>query len=61
MLYCNNEFEAVSAFTGEELVGSRHNIVRHPDMPPPVYEHTWQCLKAEINFARSTDCFILHL
>ncbi|EBA01158.1 aerotaxis receptor Aer-2 [Marinobacter sp. ELB17] len=40
-------FEAVSGFTREELIGSPHNIVRHPDMPPPVYEHIWQCLKAE--------------
>ena len=47
ILYCNDVFEAVSGFTREELIGSPHNIVRHPDMPPPVYEHMWQCLKAE--------------
>lgn len=47
ILYCNDEFEAVSGFTRKELIGSPHNIVRHPDMPPLVYEHMWQCLKAE--------------
>jgi aerotaxis receptor len=46
ILYCNDEFEAVSGFTRTELIGSPHNIVRHPDMPPSVYEHMWQCLKA---------------
>ncbi|MCL1485326.1 MAG: PAS domain-containing protein [Marinobacter sp.] len=47
ILYCNDVFEAVSGFTREERIGSPHNIVRHPDMPPSVYEHMWQCLKAE--------------
>lgn len=46
ILYCNDEFEAISGFTRKELIGSPHNIVRHPDMPPSVYEHMWQCLKA---------------
>jgi len=46
ILYCNDEFEAVSGFTRAELIGSPHNIVRHPEMPPAVYEHMWQCLKA---------------
>ena len=46
ILYCNDEFEAISGFTRAELIGSPHNIVRHPDMPPSVYEHMWQCLKA---------------
>ena len=46
ILYCNDEFEAVSGFTRQELIGSQHNIVRHPDMPARVYEHMWQCLKA---------------
>ena len=44
--YCNDEFEAVSGFTRDELIGSPHNLVRHPDMPPAVYEHMWACLKA---------------
>jgi len=46
ILYCNDEFEVVSGFTRQELIGSPHNIVRHPDMPPAVYAHMWQCLKA---------------
>jgi aerotaxis receptor len=47
ILYCNDVFEATSGFTRKELIGSPHNIIRHSGMPPPVYEHMWQCLKAD--------------
>jgi aerotaxis receptor len=46
LTYCNDEFVAVSGFTREQLIGSAHNIVRHPDMPPVVFEHMWSHLKA---------------
>jgi PAS domain S-box-containing protein len=34
ILSCNDEFQAISGYTRQELIGSPHNIVRHPDMPP---------------------------
>ncbi|ROL65626.1 chemotaxis protein [Pseudomonas protegens] len=43
--YCNDEFVAVSGFSREELIGSPHNIVRHPDMPEAVFAHMWSYLK----------------
>lgn len=46
IIYCNDDFESISGFTRAELIGSPHNIVRHPEMPPAVYTHMWQCLKA---------------
>lgn len=46
IVYCNDEFVAISGFNREELIGSPHNIVRHPDMPPAVYENMWSYLKA---------------
>lgn len=46
LTYCNDEFVAVSGFTREQLIGSPHNIVRHPDMPPAIFEHMWSHLKA---------------
>lgn len=44
--HCNRAFIEVSGFTEDELIGKAHNIVRHPDMPPAVYETMWSYLKA---------------
>ncbi|WP_417565235.1 PAS domain-containing methyl-accepting chemotaxis protein [Marinobacter sp.] len=44
--YCNNEFEEISGFSRDELVGQAHNIIRHPDMPPTVFKDMWEYLKA---------------
>ena len=46
IMYCNDEFVSVSGYTREELIGSPHNLVRHPDMPVPVFELMWGYLKA---------------
>ncbi|MFC0312509.1 methyl-accepting chemotaxis protein [Chromohalobacter canadensis] len=43
--YANPAFVEISGFTYDELVGSPHNIVRHPDMPPLAYENLWATLK----------------
>ncbi|UYP84325.1 methyl-accepting chemotaxis protein [Pseudomonas asiatica] len=44
--YCNPEFAAISGYSEAELIGSPHNLVRHPDMPPAVYQLMWSYLKA---------------
>lgn len=44
--YCNAEFAAISGFNRAELIGSPHNLVRHPDMPDAVFQQMWQYLKA---------------
>ncbi|MCQ4319939.1 methyl-accepting chemotaxis protein [Stutzerimonas stutzeri] len=46
ILYCNDEFVAISGYSRAELIGSDHNLVRHPDMPPAVFEVMWRYLKA---------------
>lgn len=46
ILYCNDEFVAVSGYSRAELIGSDHNLVRHPDMPPAIFREMWSYLKA---------------
>lgn len=44
--YANKDFIQVSGFSEAELVGSSHNIVRHPDMPTAAFADMWRSLKA---------------
>lgn len=48
--HCNDEFEEVSGFTREELIGKNHNIIRHPDMPPAVFKEMWATLERGKNW-----------
>ena len=43
--YANPEFIEVSGFSEAELLGSPHNIVRHPDVPPALFDNMWHTLK----------------
>ena len=43
--YCNDYFVEISGYSKEELIGSPHNIVRHPDMPKIVFKLLWQTIK----------------
>lgn len=40
----NSVFEKFSVYTEAELVGSPHNILRHPEMPAGIFELIWQRL-----------------
>lgn len=44
--YCNNAFCEVSGFLENELIGHAHNIIRHPDVPPRVFQHAWDTIEA---------------
>lgn len=39
--YANPVFIEVSGYSEEELVGSPHDIVRHPDMPRTIFKILW--------------------
>ena len=43
--YANPAFVEVSGYSREELLGSPHNIVRHPDMPPEAFGDLWETVK----------------
>ncbi|NLY04349.1 MAG: PAS domain S-box protein [Campylobacter sp.] len=39
--FVNDEFCNISKFSREELLGKDHNIVRHPDVSPKIFENLW--------------------
>ena len=47
--YCNDYFKEVSGYSEQELIGSAHNIVRHPDMPKVVFKLLWQTISSGKN------------
>lgn len=42
----NDVFTRVSGFAESELIGSAHNIIRHPDMPRVAFQLLWETLNA---------------
>jgi len=42
--YGNEIFIEFSGYSEEELLGSQHNIIRHPDMPRAVFHLLWDYL-----------------
>lgn len=50
ILYANRIFIALSGYTEGELLGSQHNIIRHPDMPRSVFKLLWDHIAAGQEF-----------
>ena len=44
--YASEAFVEISGFSREELIGSSHNIVRHPEMPEWAFADLWSTVKA---------------
>lgn len=49
--YGNRIFIEFSGYTEAELLGSQHNIVRHPDMPRAVFKLLWDAIQG------GNECF----
>jgi len=43
--FANKDFVEVSGYSEAELVGTAHNLIRHPDMPAVAFEIMWKTLK----------------
>ncbi len=41
----NDYFVEICSYTKDELIGSPHNIVRHPDMPRAIFYLMWKYIK----------------
>jgi aerotaxis receptor len=46
IVFANHVFVEMSGFTEQELIGSPHNIVRHPLMPQEAFANLWATIKA---------------
>jgi aerotaxis receptor len=42
--YANRKFCELSGYSKNELVGSNHNIIRHPHMPRALFKELWSSL-----------------
>lgn len=42
----NKYFREISGYTEKELLGSPHNIIRHPDMPKIIFKIMWNRLQS---------------
>jgi len=45
IIYGNKIFIKISGYEESELLGSPHNMLRHPDMPKVVFKLLWERLK----------------
>ena len=43
--FVNDDFVEMSGYAYEELMGSPHNILRHPEMPAEAFRDLWQTVK----------------
>ncbi|MFA6189295.1 MAG: response regulator [Sulfuricurvum sp.] len=48
--YVNEEFCHISGYTVQELLGQPHNIIRHPDNAPELFEQMWNMLQSKKTF-----------
>jgi PAS domain S-box-containing protein len=46
IIYTSEAFCNISGYTKKELLGSKHNIVRHPDMPKNIFENMWKTIQS---------------
>ena len=44
--YANDKFCEISGYSKEELLGSDHNIIKHPDVPAEIFEDLWATIKS---------------
>ncbi len=50
IVQCNDIFAKISGWSEEELMGSNHNMIRHPDMPQIAFQLAWDNIRDKKEF-----------
>lgn len=50
IVYANRIFIGISGYSEADLIGSQHNIIRHPDMPRSIFKLLWETIAAGQEF-----------
>jgi len=50
IIYCNEIFTKMAGYSPSDLIGSNHNVIRHPDMPKFAFKHLWNVIKEKKEF-----------
>ncbi|MBS4068374.1 EAL domain-containing protein [Sulfurimonas sp. RIFOXYB12_FULL_35_9] len=45
--YVNEEFEKISGYSKDELIGKGHNILRHPQTPKSTFKDLWETIQSK--------------
>ena len=46
IIYASEAFCKISKYTKDELLGKKHNIVKHEDMPDEIFKELWETVKS---------------
>lgn len=47
LTHANDAFIEISGYSQEELIGKPQHILRHPDMPAPVFKQMWEIISSK--------------
>lgn len=50
IVYCNEIFIEFAGYSEAELIGSPHNIIRHPHMPRSIFKLVWDTIRSGKEF-----------
>ena len=50
IIYCNEIFTKMAGYHAADLIGSNHNLIRHPDMPRIAFKVAWDLIKTKKEF-----------
>ena len=50
IIYCNEVFTKMAGYPASNIIGSNHNLIRHPDMPRLAFKVAWDKIQNKKEF-----------